>query len=1194
MFENEISHESGVELILNAYKKSAFPIEIEGVQGALHSILIALLYRIKNAPFLVVVPTEREASALAADLSVLGIRSEIFPWWGTLPYRPASPLSPVFAERTKVLSALAAGNNTAVVIACERSFLSPLPPPEYIKTLLSPIKKGAQLDTAALAEKLISFGYTRVPRVQMSGEFVLRGEVFDVFLGGENYAYRILLDFDRVESIRAFDIETQSFIHDGKTNSVDEILIHPVKEIVWTDDRIDALSESLLHAQEFRDNGKFVLENLMSRKNCPGEELFFPLAFESAASLIDYFPRDKSVFVFLERERLENAIESLERENSSLYRMSLRDNPEFEVPAPERILLNFYDLLSRVQNAVSFFSMRANTLFKKENIPDTNIHAHSASLPPLPVPHHINCDPPRTFFGNISYMKDEFVNLLSQSWHIIVACESETQTERIKEILKDIPGDDGLQAGISPAFPQKETGGRAPGVKNGKVFAKNGSHTLPLDVVYAPLSAGFGLPEIKLLVVQEAEIFGRRARPPRSLKTTRSAAIDSFVELNPGDFIVHINYGIGLFKGIERIRALGNERDYIKLEYADDETIFVPIEQVNLVQRYIGNEGSSPRLDKIGSKSWDGRKERVKKAVEELAARLIVLYSKRKAARGYAFARDGEWQTMFEASFPYDETVDQLRCVEEIKADMEKPVPMDRLVCGDVGYGKTEVALRACFKAIMGGKQVAFLAPTTILVEQHCENFKERFSRFPVRIAMLSRFVDGKTTRKTIEQVKAGEIDILIGTHRIIQKDMAFKDLGLLVIDEEQRFGVKDKERLKEMKYNVDCLSLSATPIPRTLHMSLLKIRDMSLLTTPPRNRHPIETFIDEYNEEKIAKAIRAEVARGGQVFFLHNKIESLQEIRFRIERLVPEMLIETAHGQMDSHELEDVMHRFIHGGFHVLVSTTIIENGIDIPNVNTIIIDRADMYGISQLYQLRGRVGRSERTACAYLFYPHDKAISELAMKRLQAVSDFTELGSGFKIAMKDMEIRGAGNLLGREQSGDIYSVGFDMYLRLLDSAVQKLQNEDYESETETLLELEYSGFIPDSYIAGAQEKMEMYKKIASVRAKEELESVYSEMYERFGPPPPSAASLLSLAEIKIICRELSVSSLKERKGIVRIEFTKVAKIKIERLLRMVKESGGKVKLDPAAPNVIILQTGAIGLKEKSEFIREKLAALQ
>jgi transcription-repair coupling factor (superfamily II helicase) len=493
----------------------------------------------------------------------------------------------------------------------------------------------------------------------------------------------------------------------------------------------------------------------------------------------------------------------------------------------------------------------------------------------------------------------------------------------------------------------------------------------------------------------------------------------------------------------------------------------------------------------------------------------------------------------------------------------------------------------------MGGKQVAFLAPTTILAEQHFETFQERFARFPVRIAMLSRFVDRSTARKTLEGVKDGGVDLLVGTHRIIQKDVSFKNLGLMVVDEEQRFGVKDKERLKELKTNVDCLSLSATPIPRTLHMSLLKIRDMSLLATPPQNRHPIETAVEEFSEDRLAQAIRREAERGGQVFYLHNRIEDLRETRIMLERLVPEMLVETAHGQMDARELEDVMHRFIHGGFHILVSTTIIENGIDIPNVNTIVIDRADMYGVSQLYQLRGRVGRSDRVAYAYLFYPHGQALTEVAMKRLQVISDFTDLGSGFKIALKDMEIRGAGNLLGREQSGDIYSVGFDLYLRLLDEAIRRLENADYEAEAETLLDLEYSGFIPDTYIDSAQEKMEVYKKIAGIRGREELERLYAELLDRFGPPPDEAASLLSLAEIRIICRDIAVSSLREREGLVRVEFGKVSKVKVDRLVRLMKESAGKVKLDPRAPNVLVLAAGNIGLKEKSEFIREKLAAL-
>jgi len=864
--------------------------------------------------------------------------------------------------------------------------------------------------------------------------------------------------------------------------------------------------------------------------------MFFPLAFDKPGNVLEYLDTKGLVFL-IESERLENAYESFSREYQGLYSRAVREKIYY--PLPERLLINFNQLMDdykkRSSRKISFRSIKGEP---KQDV--THIE--------------LSCEPARSFFGNINYLNEEFASLIKGGWQIAVAAESHAQADRIKMILE----------------PHKS-----------------------LSIMAIPMTAGFSLPDIKFMLIQENEIFGRRKRPPRSLKTVRSSPIDTFVEINPGDYIVHVNHGIGLFKGIERLNALGNERDYIKIEYAEEETVFIPVEQLNLVQRYIGNDGLPPRLDILGSKSWESRKNKVKKSVEDIAEKLIELYSKRKQAQGFAFPADTEWQTMFEAAFPFDETEDQLRCVQEIKNDMESISPMDRLVCGDVGYGKTEVALRACFKAVMGGKQTAFLAPTTILAEQHYENFIERFSRFPVNVAMLSRFVDKKKTRIIIEQLKKGEIDLLIGTHRIIQRDIVFKNLGLIVIDEEQRFGVKDKERLKELKTNVDCLTLSATPIPRTLHMSLVKIRDMSLLATAPTGRHPIETFVEEYDAFLIAGAIRREVERGGQVFFLHNRIETLRDIRLKLERLLPEILIEIAHGQMDARELEDVMRRFIHGGFHVLVSTTIIENGIDIPNVNTIIIDRADMYGVSQLYQLRGRVGRSDRVAYAYLFYPEQKALSEIAMKRLQTISDFTELGSGFKIAMKDMEIRGAGNLLGREQSGDIYSVGFDLYVKLLDEAVRRLEDSNYEAETETLLELEYSGFIPDFYIDSPQAKMEVYKMIAAIKDNDDLERAYAELLDRFGPLPDEAASLLSLAEIRIICRKLAVSSLKEKMGIVRIEFSKVSRIKVERLIRLMQESASKVKLDPKKPNILLLTAGNIGLKEKSEFIREKLSAL-
>ncbi|MDR1177222.1 MAG: transcription-repair coupling factor, partial [Spirochaetaceae bacterium] len=1161
---DKITGSAQVRAVEEAYAASRFPLEIEGAEGSLRAMLAALLYRKRPALIVAVTPTDREAEDLCVDLAGFSVPVLRFPWWGTMPYREMAPLSAVFGERSAALSHILEGGKGIVVLP-QRAFLTPLPPPEYFKSLLYTLEEGGAIDTGALAARLVSLGYTRVPKVQVPGEFALRGEVFDVFMGGDERAFRLLFDYDRLESIKAFDPIDQS----GQER-LTKLTIRPLKEVIWSDGRIEALEKNLASCEEFSQGGKAILEDLIERRTMAGEELFFPLAFDSSANpggqpatILDYMGSD-SVLVFMERERLENAQSALRKEYENLYiraRRGFSDAPEQghkdrkvkdkshkggkdkgkgkggapggsgrgdatgsprgvpgrdgnkprEVPAPSRILLDFAGMAASAgKKTVSFMDMREKP---------------AAGVLRLTL----SCDSARSFFGNINYLKEEFASLSRQGWKLLVAAESDAQALRLLELLKD---------------------------------------TQSLEVITLPLSAGFALPDIKLMVVQENEIFGRRKRPLRSLKTVRSAVIDTFVELNPGDYVVHVNYGIGLFKGIERVKALGHERDYVKLEYSGEETVFVPIEQVNLVQRYIGSEGGAPRLDKIGSKSWENRKGKVKQSVEETAEKLLSLYSKRKAATGFAFPRDTEWQTMFEAAFPFDETPDQLRCVEEIKEDMESPHPMDRLVCGDVGYGKTEVAVRACFKAVMGGKQVAFLAPTTILAEQHYENFLERFKQFPVTLGMLSRFVDRSTTKETLKAAASGAVDILVGTHRIIQQDVRFKDLGLMIIDEEQRFGVKDKEKLKELKTNVDCLSLSATPIPRTLHMSLLKIRDMSLLATAPRNRHPIETIIGEYNEEELAAAIRREVERGGQIFFLHNRVESLDKTRMKIEHLVPEMLVETAHGQMDSRDLEDVMHRFIHGGFHVLVSTTIIENGIDIPNVNTIIIDRSDMYGVSQLYQLRGRVGRSDRVAYAYLFYPKDRPLTELAMKRLAVISDFTELGSGFKVAMKDMEIRGAGNLLGREQSGDIYSVGFDLYVRLLDEAIQRLADEHYEAPAETLLELEYSGFIPDSYIDSVQEKMEVYKKIASITSKDELERVYAELLDRFGPLPDEAASLLALSEIRIICREIAVVSLKERDSIVQIEFGKVSKVKVDRLVRLMQESAGKVKLDPKRPN--------------------------
>lgn len=1170
--------------------KNSFPLEIEGIQGCFAGIFTSLYVNSCKNKFIqqiqylsakknikdetavscdtvIVVPTEKEESSVIQDLQTFLSDAEIItlPWWSTVPYRASPKGSIVFGKRAGALAKIAAENSiksiskkSRIFVMTQRSFLTPVPPPEYLKKNIFTFEKGQSFDTIQIAQKLVSLGYVRVPKVSVPGEFTLRGEVLDIYLPSEKNAHRIVFDFDTIENIKTFSPETQTTI-----DNADRITIYPSKEILWTKDLINELEQKLKPVFEknqvqsdsynaFAGNENenlsekfenFLLE-LESAKEAEGEELLYPALFDRQYSVLDYINPDTTV-IYYDYDRLINSKESLQREYIGLYKKACASEL---VLSPEKILFDFETLSAAHSKNILYRTIHTE---KTEELKNDGTNFFKFEL-----------DPPRSFFGNMNYLKEQISDLQKDGWKIFIFTNNENQNLRINEILKD--------------FTNSES--------------KNFIQLIPQEI-----SAGFAIPEMKILVIQENEIFGRKKYIPKSLNHVKSSVIDTFVDLNPGDFVVHVNYGIGIFKGIERVRAMGNERDYIKLEYAGEEFAFVPIEQVNLIQRYIGNEGNAPRIDTIGSKSWENRKNKVKKAVEDLAQKLIDLYSRRKTSVGFAFPKDTEWQIAFEAAFPYEDTPDQITVTKEIKEDMEKPVPMDRLVCGDVGYGKTEIAMRAAFKAILGGKQVAFLAPTTILAEQHYESCVERFRNFPVNIAQLSRFISKAEQKKILERLKNGEIDILIGTHRIIQNDVIFKNLGLLIIDEEQRFGVKDKEKLKTVKTNIDSLSLSATPIPRSLHMSLLKIRDMSLLTTPPQNRQPIETVIDEYNDEKIAKAIRYEADRGGQVFYLHNRVETLEETRLKLEKLVPEMLIDTAHGQMTSEQLDDIFRRFKMGGFHVLVATTIIENGIDIPNVNTIIIDRADMYGVSQLYQLRGRVGRSDKKAYAYLFYPKNKALSEVAMKRLQVISDFTELGSGFKIAMKDLEIRGAGNLLGRDQSGDVYSVGFDMYIRLLNDAISLLtKQKDYVPQTEVLMELEYTGFIPDTYVQNLQTKMEIYKKIAAVQEKDELDNIYIELLDRFGPIPDEVMSLITLAEIRCICKKLNISSIKEKNGIVQVEFMKVSEINIDKVLRLIKESSNLVQLNAAKPNILILKTGKIGLKEKSAFICEKLSFLE
>jgi transcription-repair coupling factor (superfamily II helicase) len=1104
--------------ILGKFIDKTFPVFIEGPERASLALLISQLQQAVNETSVVVVPTEKEAEELVGDLSLFSSDVRLFPWLQIIPYSGSDPHASVLGERMSALSRLL-DEQPGIVVMPLKSLLYPVPDPDFAVKTRRKCRRGAEISPVEMKKYFSSTGYTRVPKVTVPGEFAPRGEVLDFFPPGENDAVRIIFEYDVIEDIKYFDPDNQF-----STGSTDSVTIYPVREVLWTDERIDALEENCPEAPvDFSD--------LRERGTCGGEHFLYPFSFNKQFSVLDYLPPRSTVY-FFDKQRLEAASDTVVKEaEAGFYESRGSRNAPWR---PEKLFFSFSDCYEQRDRKVIFPGIRG-----------MSPREQTVTLP---------IEGPRSFFGNITYVKEELSKLFDAGYQVWVFSESETQAPKLRHLLKDYPA----------------------------------------EVVVGGISAGFSISDLKIIVIQENEIFGRKKRVPKSVQRSKTEVIDTFVELNPGDYVVHVNYGIGRFHGIERVQAAGTERDYIQLEYADSETIFIPIEQVNLVQKYIGSEGAAPRLDRIGGQSWETRKSRVRKAVEDLAQRLLQLYSRRKQAQGFSFPEDTEWQIEFEAGFPYEETPDQLTCIDEVKRDMESPLPMDRLICGDVGFGKTEIAMRAAFKAVTAGKQVAFLAPTTILAEQHYENMLERFEHYPVSIAMLSRFIAKGEQRKTIQKIGAGGTDIIIGTHRILQRDVKFKNVGLIIIDEEQRFGVKDKERLKELKHSVDCLTLTATPIPRTLHMSLLKIRDMSLLRTPPRNRLPIETHIGEFSEETIAEAVRRELERNGQVFYLHNRIKTLEQVRMFLAKLVPEAYVDAAHGRMQSHELEDIMHRFIHGATHVLVSTSIIENGIDIPNVNTIIIDRADLYGLSQLYQLRGRVGRADVPAYAYLLYPEDRVLTETAMKRLRVLSEYTDLGSGFKIAMKDLEVRGAGNLLGKEQHGDILAVGFDMYIRLLDEAISELQTDEERGETvEVYLELTYTGYIPNSYIEEPVEKMEVYKRIASIEEEEELQQVFAELEDRFGPLPEEVSSLLALAEIRILCKMMKIRSLKERKQLLEVEFGKVAEINVDKLVKMMQESGGSIKLDPTRPNVLLIETELIGLKEKSEFIREKILTL-
>ncbi|CAH0434883.1 Transcription-repair coupling factor [Clostridium neonatale] len=943
--------------------------------------------------------------------------------------------------------------------------------------------------------------------VEGKGQFSLRGGILDVFPTCSSYPYRIELFGDEIESIRTFNIESQRSIE--KVKSVN---IFPAKEIVLTDEALEYGREKLkseFEEIEDKDKDKDRVEKLRKILNKNLESLEETCSFETIDSYLNYFSKKTEslfdyfndyYFIMDNVQRCEGKLNSTYIEFEENFTAFSQRGDIF--PGQGGLLLNKEEILGSFseQKIIFLESLSQNNNWLR---PITKIDISQSTL--------------TNYQGQLDLLIDDISRKKSEEYKTLILSGTRARGERLVDTLRD--------RGIESSY--KDSVDK---INFGEVVITFGNQL-----------KGFEYPNYKICVISDKEVFGeakRKLKTKNKSKQKGIAKIKSFAELKPGDYVVHANHGIGVYKGIKQIDVAGHKRDYLDIVYDKGDKLYVPVEQLDLIQKYVGSEGKFPKINKLGGTEWQKAKAKARKSINEIAEDLVKLYATRATVRGYKFSKDTQWQKQFEDEFPYEETPDQLTSLEEIKSDMESDKPMDRLLCGDVGYGKTEVAVRAAFKCVMDGKQVAFLVPTTILAEQHYKNMKNRFSDFPIKVDMVSRFRTTKQQKETLQRLKEGNVDILIGTHRIVSKDIQFKDLGLLIIDEEQRFGVKQKEKIKNLKKNVDVLTLSATPIPRTLHMSLTGVRDISVIETPPEERYPVQTYVVEQNDQLIRDAILREVGRDGQVYFVYNRVEDIDRMAKYVQELVPEAKVGIAHGQMAERELEKEMMDFMSGEHNVLVCTTIIETGMDIQNVNTIIIYDSDKMGLSQLYQLRGRVGRSNRIAYAYLLYTKDKVLTEVAEKRLKALRDFTELGSGFKIAMRDLEIRGAGNMMGSSQHGHMATIGYDLYCRMLEDTIKIIKGEISKEPIETTVDIKVDAFISEHYIEDEIQKIEVYKKIAAIENIDDYNDIEEELNDRYSKMPESVRNLMDIAYIKNKAKTVFIEEIKEMPKVIIFKF--------------------------------------------------------
>jgi len=1135
---------------------------ITGLAGSAKTLLFAHAFKKLDKNLIILMPNLYYVNQLAEDLQhVLPAESiHLFPVDEVLSAEMAFSSPEARAERVATLNRLQQ-DEPGIYLLPVAALHKRLPDKETWSNAQLHWQIGDEIAVDSLPQQLVLMGYERTEMVAKPGEFSMRGSIVDIYPLTFEYPVRVELFDVEIDSMRYFEADTQRSIE-----KIEEVWLPPTSEQIYSQEnlldginKIENLLEKKLATTAEPTERQFLHDyfgQLISewQRNIPTDQAKFyaDLLYPEHLSILDYFPQD-SLLIVDDYQRIMETNREMEREAAEWHTQKIS---ELRVFSEQQFVADVHGIIQKEKFATTFFS-----LFQKGM---GNLRFQAL--------YQFQYRTMQQFFGQMPLLKTEMDRWRKQEQTVVIFIPTKERIRKAEQMLRD---EDILVV---------ET--EADQLIKGQV-----------QLVEGALMSGFELPQEKIVTITEKEIFQKTTKKQTRRQTvTNAERLKSYNELKAGDYVVHANHGIGKYIGMETLEVDGVHQDYMTIIYQNDDKLFIPVTQLNLIQKYVASESKTPRINKLGGSEWTKTKRKISSKIEDIADDLIQLYAVREAEKGYAFGPDDSYQKEFENAFPYSETDDQLRSAAEIKRDMEKEKPMDRLLVGDVGYGKTEVALRAAFKAVKESKQVAFLVPTTILAQQHYETMLERFEGFPVNVGLLSRFRTKKQQKETIEELRTGQLDIVVGTHRVLSKDIEFSDLGLLIVDEEQRFGVKHKERLKQLRAQVDVLTLTATPIPRTLHMSMLGVRDLSVIETPPANRYPIQTYVMEKNPGAIREAIQREMGRGGQVFYLYNRVETIERKVEEIQALVPEARIAYAHGQMTEVQLENTLFDFIEGQYDVLVTTTIIETGVDIPNANTLFVENADYMGLSTLYQLRGRVGRSNRVAYAYFMYEQQKILNEVSEKRLQAIKDFTELGSGFKIAMRDLSIRGAGNLLGAQQHGFIDAVGFDMYSQMLSEAVARKQGKNQQTEkTSVEIDLGVDAYLPESYVSDQRQKIEIYKRIRELDSQEMLEELEADLLDRFGEYPEEVAHLLTIGQIKMDGDRALLEMIRKQQQTIVFKLSKVGtkRYTVEQLFEALTATKLKAGLGVEKEQMMIRltlppqTTTAVWLQEIQQFVK-------